>query len=126
MIDVGSLDGCRTSGVYNCSNNWSMSQLFQVAWGLWWDYPLPEIHLTDGTQAYQWANLASQEGYIGFLGPLTECAQGDPIPSWGQPCYDNHGILTNGDTQAWQQLWNDYSHAHSGNLRFLTNIRWGY
>ncbi len=119
LVNFGSADGCPTSGTGACSN-WSQADYQYVSWaGRAW--PIPEIYLSDGVQASQWANIKLHYPMT-FLGAMSEtAAAGDPIPSWGSPLCGS----TNCDTEAYNQLSSALTSRDIGqNIDFLLNIRW--
>ncbi|HQN42559.1 MAG TPA: hypothetical protein PLA25_00385 [Anaerolineaceae bacterium] len=109
-------------------NGWTMEQIWYVNWGAPPAWPIPEIYVTNGRNARQWAYLsyyAAQNlgGAITFPGLMTQ---------W-QACQQNPGqcsTLDNTPEQGWQQLYDEVHDPYYGGLivqetiPWLTDIKW--
>jgi hypothetical protein len=99
---------------------WTDANIHYKAWGATWDWPLPEIY--SQAAADRWTYISQSQGYMNFLGVMTECQGGDQLP------YSNCSV--NGHTefapnQAWNALVNDInSHGVGGaQMEWETNIQ---
>jgi hypothetical protein len=91
-----------------------------VSWGATYNWPVPEIYFQSALDSW----MTVRNGYqMTFLGELTECSGGDPLPS--SNCQAG-GQTEWAPTQAWNNLWNTLNTLGFGqvSLDFSTNIRY--
>ncbi len=136
LIDFGDLAGCptRLRPDWTCGNGWTMDNVWYKAYGASPNSPLPEIYLTYGTNARQWAYLShwavlNKEGHrIDFLGTLTQwtaCEQ-----SGYNGCYQNDtdpdNDTNNTPFQGYDQLYDEllYWPETAQELRWASDMMW--
>ncbi|HNT53174.1 MAG TPA: hypothetical protein PKG95_00585 [Anaerolineaceae bacterium] len=109
-------------------NGWTLQEIWYTNWGAPPAWPIPEIYVTNGRNARQWAYLsyyAAQNfgGAITFPGLMTQ---------W-QACQQNPGdcnTLDNTPEQGWQQLYDEvHDPYYSGlivqeTIPWVTDIKW--
>ncbi len=105
-------------------NNWSIEDVYYVAWGANSVWPIPEIYNTAGLNAMQWAYLSywgtqNQKPPIIYLGSLTQ---------W-QACLQRGGCsgADNTPQQGWQQLYKELNYwpkTAQENIRWMSDICW--
>jgi len=127
-------------------SDWTVDDVWYLAYGIRPAYPLPEIYLTDGTNGRQWQNIAywaatchwipytttqcepQRRGvnrYMYFSGAMTQ----------HQACVDSANTdpcdprLMNWPSDGWRQLWqalNDPNTplTHQSGLQWSTDISW--
>ena len=127
-------------------SDWTMDDVWYLAYGIRPAYPLPEIYLTDGTNGQQWQNLSwwaatctlipytttpcepQRRGinrYMYFSGAMT---QHQACIDLGYPL-DCYPLLFNEPPTGWGQLWqalNDPNTplTHQSTLKWSTDISW--
>ena len=124
--DFGTLDGCATRSYVSstCGGGWTREDAWYATYGTLPAWPLPEIYLTNGVNAQQWAVLSqysySSKGYsFVFMGAFTQyqaCVQ-----SPGQcPGVDNSPV------DGWVQLFNELrkSKGTYNVPRWSSDIKW--
>ncbi|MGH2449650.1 MAG: hypothetical protein ACRDFS_13750 [Chloroflexota bacterium] len=113
IYDFGDAEGCPPSG--SCANGWTVPDVVSVAFSGGTDnWPLPEIYDTNGANALQWANLASNGIDSGIQGVMTQSGA----------CSQMRGCsgTNNTPTQGWSQLSADL--GANSNLIFSSDICW--
>jgi hypothetical protein len=119
MLNYGSADGCPqttyNNGACTASGGWNQYDYWYVSWGNTDAFAAPEIYLTNGAQAAQWAMISHygstyKASRIYFDGPLDEYARDSS---------------TNTPTAAWNQLWTaiNKSSATSSNLIWSLEVK---
>lgn len=122
LYDFGNAAGCPTTGSGGtnglCQNGWTQDDVWYKSWGASPSYPLPEIYLTNGDNAWQWQKVSlygavSKGGRLGFLGSMAQqgaCQQkGTCDPS-----------EMNSPDAAWSQLWD----ALNSDTRTAQDLSW--
>jgi len=125
--DFGALDGCATRSNPNstlCGNGWTREDAWYVVYGTRPAWPLPEIYLTNGLNAQQWALLslysASAKGYpFVFIGVFTQM----------QACIQATGQcpgVDNSPTAGWNQMYAELNKDARtiAPLPWSTDIKW--
>jgi hypothetical protein len=83
LVDYGDANAGACSEVtQECSGAWSVQNVYQAAWGLGWNVPLPEAY-TAGT-IQRWQDVQTLVGAMDpmtFVGLMTECGGTDPLPT---------------------------------------------
>ncbi len=97
---------------------WTDADVYYVAYQMPHDFPLPEIYVPGATGS--WVDVRSQY-YMFFLGVMTTCNQGDPLPYYY--CTTPPGWFA--PSGAWWHLWTSLNNAGygQGTLDYATNIR---
>ncbi len=130
FYNVGSADGCPTTGQVNganhgCYNGWTQDDIYYVSWGASTAWAVPEIYRTDGVQAAQWEQISLYGQYhysssLKFSGVLTQ--QGACQSSGCKP------TVANSPATGWNQLWNaTAASVYTSSQPFLkwsTDITW--
>jgi hypothetical protein len=136
LYNFGSCDACPYVGStwHPPANSWTMSDAYYVAWGAPPVWPIPEIYLTTGKNAKEWAYLSywgtiNGRSKIQFPGTLTQwqaCLQ-----RGGCVVYDSNGVVLFGSNntpeQGWQQLLNEINRwpaTAQSTIHWMTDIRW--
>ncbi|PKO09036.1 MAG: hypothetical protein CVU40_12570 [Chloroflexi bacterium HGW-Chloroflexi-2] len=136
LYNFGSCDACPYVGStwHPPANNWTMSDAYYVAWGAAPVWPIPEIYLTTGKNAKEWAYLSywgtiNNRSKIQFQGTLTQwqaCLQ-----RGGCVVYDQYGNVLYGSNntpeEGWLQLINEinrWTSTAQSTIRWQTDIRW--
>jgi len=125
--NFGTLDGCAKRSAPNyalCGNGWTRDDAWYVVYGTQPVWPLPEIYLTSGVNAQQWALLSlysnTAKGYtFEFMGVFTQM----------QACIQAKGQCTgvdNSPADGWNQLSTELSRdPRTMNMpRWSTDIKW--
>jgi len=130
LLNFGAAEGCaykRTQTYTTCNGTWTQDDVYYVSYGVAPAYPVPEIYLTNGYNAVQWA-LISLRGYktqgraMEFMGVMTEyqaCQQRGGCASIG---------IDNTPEAGWTQLSNELN-ADSRTAQYVkwsTDILWMY
>ncbi|HEX6818757.1 MAG TPA: hypothetical protein VF120_10310 [Ktedonobacterales bacterium] len=114
----------------SCKHAWSAQNVYDAAWGIGWNVPLPETYDSDTLQ--RWLDVGRQQrgqGPMSFAGVMTECAGTDPLPS--ENCHPQRqteaGPIPGTGPCQWspnaaftQVRATDLGHA----LTYATNIQW--
>lgn len=126
MIDYGD--------AYTSPGCWSIQDVYYVAWGATYSWPLPEIYDTGGYQICTWVDgfygsctqgfaVESSNNKVTFVGVMTECQDPDSLP-YGPCTVAGHSEMAPG--QAWDGLWNEQS-THptwiQSSMPYATNIK---
>ena len=136
FYNFGTCDGCPYVGStwHPPVNNWSMSDAYYVAWGAAPVWPIPEIYLTTGKNAKEWAYLSywgtnNGRSKIQFQGTLTQwqaCLQ-----RGGCVVYDDDGNILFGSNNTPEEGWsqmikelNVWPSTAQWTIRWMTDIRW--
>mgnify|MGYP000368555559 CR=1 FL=1 len=126
LYNFGAIPGCPTlsrpgaqCGTY--PHLWSREQVWYVIYGAGPVYPLPEIYLTDGTNAEQWYMMSTYSvtahgAPVGFVGSLTTYQACQQVGGCNGPGWD----LRNTPQQGWTQLYT----LLNGNPRTAQGLRW--
>jgi hypothetical protein len=126
----GTADGCPASGTgpytnASCNNGWLQSDVMYTAWGNIKAWPLPEIYLTDGTNAWQWQQLSAYAhhhsgwGSMDWVGAMTQlyaCHQRSCHPSTMNHPVEGWRQLQSASDSEWRTWGREVSYS--------TDIRW--
>jgi hypothetical protein len=83
LVDYGDADfGACSEVTQDCSNPWSLQNIYDAAWGVGWNVPLPEAYTYETTQRWQQVQtIVGAANPMYFAGVMTECAGIDPLPT---------------------------------------------
>jgi hypothetical protein len=100
---------------------WTDNDVYYVSWLASANWPLPEIYSQAATN--RWAAVYNQHTSMTFLGPMTECTGGDPLPTQNCQVVDPQGTrIENAPAQAWSQL--SSAVGQSSTMPYGTNIHY--
>lgn len=136
LYNFGTCDACPYVGStwHPPANNWTMNDAYYVAWGAAPVWPIPEIYLTTGKNAKEWAYLS----YWGTINGRSKILFDGTLTQW-QACiqrggcivYDSEGNILFGSNntpfEGWTQLiseLNRWSSTSQSTIRWMTDIRW--
>jgi hypothetical protein len=118
LYNVGSADGCPSSGTDTasspCNNSWTVDNVWYVSYGPTPLFALPEIYNTAGVNGIQWG-LIDNYKYIYFAAALTQSQ------ACGQLGHCSGIDYT--PAQGWTNLWNNVNTKQSV-LRWSTDMKW--
>jgi hypothetical protein len=129
--NYGTCEGCPSqvhpSWAYN-NNGYTLNNIYQLSYGYVSAYPLPEIYLTSGENAWQWQEVklrhynATGERAPIYAGAMTQWNACLEIPPACTP-----GVDDNSPANGWGQLWLALaSNPNTGqDLDWSTDIAWG-
>lgn len=102
---------------------WSVQDVQYVSYGAAYNYPLPEIYTAAARDS--WVSVRVQ-GYMDFVGVMTECTGGDPLPTGDCWVGGNINEWQYSPTKAWNEFWNALINNGVGeqSLDYATNIRY--
>jgi hypothetical protein len=126
LIDYGDANVGACSIVSGCRSRWTAANVYDAAWGIGWNLPLPEAYNADTTQL--WDNVASTQSAQNpmlFVGAMTECAGPDPLPVG--PCRPQGGGVTGRSACEWSPTMaiNHMKSAGAGHPAiYATNMQW--
>lgn len=128
--NYGACEGCDTSinlAVAPDPNkdlyyDWTPKKAHYTAWGVQPAWPIPEIYLTSGAHANQWANLSKVGVDLGyskmyFLSAMTQL----------QACGGGCSYTDNTPVEAWYQLYNAINarpETAQSTIPYMTDIDW--
>jgi len=77
LIDYG--DAAYYSSNLQNGPTWTPQNVYQAAWGIGYDVPVPETYL--GGQTQNWVNVLNSQGYMQFYGNMAQCSESDTLPT---------------------------------------------
>jgi hypothetical protein len=121
LVDYGDANYGACSEVNgDCSQRWTQANVFNAAWGMGWNLPLPETYYAGSTR--KWDNVNSNVGTMQFVGAMSECTGVDPLPVGA--CWVQSG--SGGDCQ-WSPTMG-FTHLQGlkdqKGLAYATNMQW--
>jgi hypothetical protein len=108
-------------------NHWNYQNVYDAAWGVGYDYPLPEIywHTSGPGNITQWVNMYNASGvnrYAGqvqFQGNIAECTEADTLPTGN--CWTGNNRCEYSPANGYNLLAAD---VNQQNMPYTTNIQW--
>lgn len=129
IYDFGDAGGCPTNGyalnTANCNGGWGQSQVFDVAWGEAYAWPLGEIYNQTGANAQQWywlsrLGLAIGQSAMYFFASFT---QWEACQQYGG-CSGTDNTPSQGWTQLYNALQQNSGTAAGAGLTYADDIRY--
>lgn len=108
---------------------WTQQNMYDAAWGLGWDVPLPETYWR--SQTARWQSVDTQQpgvnayaGAMQFFGNMSECPQSDSLstPTCYQPSDAAPGFCEQGPALGYDTLTADVGAAQFNATSYSTNI----
>jgi hypothetical protein len=133
LLDYGDATYAHCSDLTgDCSHKWSPQNIYDASWGIGWDVPLPETY--GAAQTDKWNCVyhstcggcppgmsCADTGGMLFWGVMTECSQGDPLPTGN--CLQ-HGNNNQCEWSAYKGYNTLAADVNQPNIAYATNIRY--
>lgn len=108
-------------------NHWTYQNVYDAAWGIGWDEPLPEIYWsTSGPgNISQWVNMYNSgsvnryANQVQFEGNIAECTEADTLPTGN--CWTGNNRCEYSPLEGYTNFGNDVAQH---NMLYTTNIQW--
>jgi hypothetical protein len=135
--DVGNAAACPEEGTTatpqtcdNPNNDWTQDDVWNMSWGVYLAWPLPEIYLNDGENARQWQQISlygvlNEYASMVFNGSLTQWQACQDIEETEDPCDpDEDNTSAEGFTQLWDAV--NGSSLTASYIGWRTDLTWAW